>query len=194
MAAKSQTVFAVFCGCGGVRVQVISCRLTTDVEQQVLLRFGEDVAVQFTYSVAWQSVSVSVHDRLLYHVRRLVRSQPLEVHWLSTLNSFILVILVTAFVALVFTTILRQDCARYHEVMLMTRDDVDSVGDPGWKQLQRDVFRAPTHCLLFCAVIGTGTQLLVLSVSVLLLSLIGTSDAPSSMDTDTPSIETVRTV
>ncbi len=154
-------------------MQVISCRLTTDVEQQVLLRFGEDVAVQFTYSVAWQSVSVSVHDRLLYHVRRLVRSQPLEVHWLSTLNSFILVILVTAFVALVFTTILRQDCARYHEVMLMTRDDVDSVGDPGWKQLQRDVFRAPTRSLWFCAVIGTGTQLLVLSVSVLLLSLIG---------------------
>ena len=55
----------------------------------------------------------------------------------------------------------------------MTRDDLDDVGDPGWKQLQRDVFRAPVHSLWFCAWIGTGTQLLVLSVSVLLLSLIG---------------------
>ena len=55
----------------------------------------------------------------------------------------------------------------------MTREDLDDVGDPGWKQLKRDVFRAPPHSLWFCAFIGTGTQLLVLAVSVLLLSLIG---------------------
>jgi len=152
---------------------VISCRITTDLDKQQEVSFGEDLPLKFTYSVQWEEVEVSVHDRLMYHVRRLVRSQPLEVHWLSTLNSFILVILVTAFVALVFTTILRQDCARYHELIVMTRDDLDDVGDPGWKQLQRDVFRAPPHSLWFCAFIGTGTQLLVLAVSVLLLSLIG---------------------
>merc|ERR1719384_1134804 len=152
---------------------VISCRITTDLDKQIELKYGEDISISFTYSVTWDAVSISVHDRLMYHVRRLVRSQPLEVHWLSTLNSFILGILVTAFVALVFTTILRQDCARYHELIIMTRDDLDDVGDPGWKQLQRDVFRAPPHSLWFCAFIGTGTQLLVLSVSVLLLSLIG---------------------
>lgn len=109
----------------------------------------------------------------MYHVRRLVRSQPLEVHWLSTLNSFILVILVTAFVTLVFTTILRQDCARYHELVIMTRDDLEDVSDPGWKQLKRDVFRSPKNILLFSSIIGTGTQLLVLMISLLLLSLIG---------------------
>ena len=95
---------------------MISCRITTDLDKQQEIAFGEDLPLRFSYSVQWQEVDVSVHDRLMYHVRRLVRSQPLEVHWLSTLNSFILVILVTAFVALVFTTILRQDCARYHEV------------------------------------------------------------------------------
>merc|ERR1712228_262104 len=41
------------------------------------------------------------------------------------------------------------------------------------KQLQRDVFRAPPQILLFSAVIGTGTQLLVLMIALLLLSLIG---------------------
>jgi len=152
---------------------VISCRITTDLDKQQEVEFGEDLALSFSYSVEWEEVDVAVQDRLLYHVRRLVRSQPLEVHWLSTLNSFILVILVTAFVALVFTTILRADCARYHEVMVLSRSELDDVGDPGWKQLGRDVFRAPPHCLWFCAFIGTGTQMLVLSVSVLLLSLIG---------------------
>eukprot|EP00484_Ammonia_sp_Unknown_P003212 CAMPEP_0197073100 /NCGR_PEP_ID=MMETSP1384-20130603/210433_1 /TAXON_ID=29189 /ORGANISM="Ammonia sp." /LENGTH=619 /DNA_ID=CAMNT_0042511925 /DNA_START=36 /DNA_END=1895 /DNA_ORIENTATION=- len=152
---------------------VISCRITTDLDKQIELRYGEDLQLVFTYSVTWEEVSVSVHDRLMYHVRRLVRSQPLDVHWLSTLNSFILVILVTAFVALVFTTILRQDCAKYHELVIMTRDDLEDVGDPGWKQLQRDVFRAPARSLVFSAIIGTGTQLLVLMISILLLSLIG---------------------
>merc|ERR1719384_2245078 len=152
---------------------VISCRITTDLDKQIELKYGEDISISFTYSVTWDAVSISVHDRLMYHVRRLVRSQPLEVHWLSTLNSFILVILVTAFVTLVFTTILRQDCARYHELVIMTRDDLEDVGDPGWKQLQRDVFRAPKNILLFSSIIGTGTQLLVLMISLLLLSLIG---------------------
>eukprot|EP00488_Nonionellina_sp_1-RS-2012_P002787 TRINITY_DN5631_c0_g1_i1.p1 TRINITY_DN5631_c0_g1~~TRINITY_DN5631_c0_g1_i1.p1 ORF type:complete len:119 (-),score=28.42 TRINITY_DN5631_c0_g1_i1:71-427(-) len=107
----------------------------------------------------------------MYHVRRLVRSQPLEVHWLSTLNSFILVILVTAFIAIVFATILRQDCARYHELVTMTRDDLEhDIGDErGWKQLQRDVFRAPPSQLIFSAIIGTGTQLLVLYICLVLL-------------------------
>jgi hypothetical protein len=152
---------------------VISCRITTDLDKQIELKYGEDLAIKFTYSVTWDKVSISVHDRLMYHVRRLVRSQPLEVHWLSTLNSFILVILVTAFITLVFTTILRQDCARYHELVIMTRDDLEDVGDPGWKQLQRDVFRSPKHILLFCCIIGVGTQLLVLFICLLLLSLIG---------------------
>eukprot|EP01083_Nonionella_stella_P095805 269085_1 len=155
--------------------QVISCRITTDLDKQVELVYGEDLSIAFSYSVSWEEVSISVHDRLMYHVRRLVRSQPLEVHWLSTLNSFILVILVTAFVALVFTTILRQDCARYHELVIMTRDDLEhEIGDErGWKQLQRDVFRSPPYILLFCSIIGCGTQLLVLYICLLLLSLIG---------------------
>jgi len=152
---------------------VISCRITTDLDKQIELAFGEDIDTSFTYSVTWEEVSISVHDRLMYHVRRLVRSQPLEVHWLSTLNSFILVILVTAFVTLVFTTILRQDCARYHELVIMTRDDLEDVSDPGWKQLKRDVFRPPKNILLFSSIIGCGTQLLVLMISLLLLSLIG---------------------
>ena len=81
--------------------------------------------------------------------------------------------MVTAFITLVFTTILRQDCARYHELIIMTRDDLDDVGDPGWKQLQRDIFRSPSNILIFSSIIGCGTQLLVLMISLLLLSLIG---------------------
>merc|ERR1719216_324348 len=53
---------------------VISCRITTDLDKQIELVYGEDIGVSFTYSVSWEEVNVSVHDRLMYHVRRLVRS------------------------------------------------------------------------------------------------------------------------
>ena len=125
--------------------------------------------VAFTYSVDWTETDVPVNDRLIYHVRRLIASQPLEVHWLSTLNSFILVVLVTVFVAIVFTTILRKDCTKYNQLV----DDLDDASDPGWKQLQRDVFRNPNKIMLFSSFIGTGTQLLILTLFILLLSLIG---------------------
>ena len=92
---------------------VISCRITTDYSKRKELKYGENMRVQFTYSLEWQQTDVSINDRLIYHVRKLIHSQPLDVHWLSILNSFILVVLVTAFVALVFMRILKQDCARY---------------------------------------------------------------------------------
>ncbi|ETO15621.1 hypothetical protein RFI_21749 [Reticulomyxa filosa] len=151
---------------------VISCRITTDLNKRIDLDHDKDnIHVTFTYTVDWEQTDVHVNDRLTYHVRKLIRSQPLDVHWLSILNSFILVILVTAFVALVFTRILRQDCLRYHASI--AQDDVEDVDDPGWKRLQRDVFRTPNRIMLFSACVGTGTQLLVLMISLLILSLIG---------------------
>mmetsp|Transcript_37344 Transcript_37344/g.46138 ORF Transcript_37344/g.46138 Transcript_37344/m.46138 type:complete len:599 (-) Transcript_37344:127-1923(-) len=151
-------------------VNVISCRITTDLDKKVELQFGENIKVEFTYSVVWDQTPVKKNDRLMYHVRKLIKSQPLEVHWLSTLNSFILVLLVTGFVALVFTTILRNDCRKYHQYLT---EEIDDFDDFGWKQLTKDIFRSPKYPMLFSSLIGAGTQLLVLIISILVLSLIG---------------------
>lgn len=45
-----------------------------------------------------------------------------------------------------------------------TRDDeaVDEQEETGWKYIHGDVFRYPSHKSLFCAVLGSGTQLLAL--------------------------------
>ena len=44
----------------------------------------------------------------------------------------------------------------------------------GWKYIHGDVFRFPPHLNLFCAVVGTGTQILVLAFAIFALSLLGT--------------------
>ncbi len=44
----------------------------------------------------------------------------------------------------------------------------------GWKYIHGDVFRFPPFLNLFCAVVGTGTQILVLAFAIFGISLLGT--------------------
>ena len=46
--------------------------------------------------------------------------------------------------------------------------------DSGWKQVHGDVFRQPPNLILFSALIGTGVQLLLLVLSVIMISIIAT--------------------
>jgi transmembrane 9 superfamily protein 3 len=48
------------------------------------------------------------------------------------------------------------------------------MGDEsGWKQVHGDVFRRPPHIILFSALVGTGTQLLLLSMIVIIAAFAG---------------------
>lgn len=44
----------------------------------------------------------------------------------------------------------------------------------GWKLVHGDVFRPPPSAMLFSACIGTGAQILVLVVTLLMLAVLGT--------------------
>ncbi|KAG7402205.1 hypothetical protein PHYBOEH_005768 [Phytophthora boehmeriae] len=123
----------------------------------------------FTYSVKW-------HNRpdLLYENRNAVNEMPeddLELHWISVINSFILVMMLTGFLSIVMLRILKRDFSRYTD--LETGDDRTLEDDSGWKLLHADVFRFPTHLSVFCALNGAGAQLFVMLSVVLGFSLIG---------------------
>ena len=54
--------------------------------------------------------------------------------------------------------------------MLQERD----LGDEyGWKQVHGDVFRPATYGMLFSSLVGTGYQITVVSLFVILLAMIG---------------------
>jgi transmembrane 9 superfamily protein 3 len=56
----------------------------------------------------------------------------------------------------------------------MELDNMHVIGeDSGWKQVHGDVFRQPHNLVLFSAIIGTGWQLVVLIVLVLLYAIAG---------------------
>lgn len=85
-----------------------------------------------------------------------------------------MVVFLCGLVALILLRTLRNDFARYAK-----DDDLDIEGsrvigeDSGWKQVHGDVFRAPDYLIFFTALWGSGWQLLVLLLAVILFSIAG---------------------
>lgn len=120
--------------------------------------------IHFTYAVKWYPTDTPFEERV-YLPSRFFNSE-MEIHWLSIMNSFVLVILLTGFLSIIIMRVLKSDYTRYNE------EEADEE-DYGWKLVHGDVFRFPPAKNLFCAMVGTGAQFLCISIGLLLLALVG---------------------
>ena len=98
----------------------------------------------------------------------------LQIHWFSIFNSFMMVIFLTGLVVMILLRTLRNDYAKY------TRDDDDIESlehdiseESGWKLVHGDVFRPPPNLALLSALLGTGVQLALLVLFVILITIAG---------------------
>ena len=92
-----------------------------------------------------------------------------EIHWLSIINSFVLVMLLTAFLTIILMRILKKDFSRYMDV----DEEELTEEESGWKMIHGDVFRCPPFLNLFTAFIGTGAQIFSTVFLLLLAVLLG---------------------
>jgi len=153
---------------------VIACNLTTDPYQRVELVFGDELEVEFSYSTQWVHTDVAYVDRHTLHARSAIGDQAVEIHWLSILNSFVLVILLMSLLAIILVHVLKKDFKRYMEFDEEEAGDDETKEESGWKLVHGDVFRFPKNVMLFAAAVGTGAQILALTIILLCLSVIGT--------------------
>uniref|UniRef100_A0A0G4ICY1 Transmembrane 9 superfamily member n=1 Tax=Chromera velia CCMP2878 TaxID=1169474 RepID=A0A0G4ICY1_9ALVE len=129
-----------------------------------------DMELEFYYEVQWDSRTTIMPEMRL--VKQLTghlggsSSQSMDIHWLSIINSLVLVMLIVSLLLLIILRIVRSDLSR----MLQLPEDELAPGEEetGWKLLHADVFRAPPHRMWFCASVGAGTQLLVVTLAVVL--------------------------
>lgn len=123
-----------------------------------------DSNVTFSYSVAFEPSNVrwaSRWDIYLY-------SSEGQVHWISIVNSFGLVLLLTLIVGNLFRRAVGSDIRSYNESA-----DFDAEIDSGWKQLKGNVFRSPIYSGLFSIIIGSGVQVISMSVCTLIFACVG---------------------
>ena len=150
------------------------------------------LTLTFTYTVAWKESATPPAHRMDRYVRETFLPHHLEVHWFSILNSGVTALLLTGFLATILARVLRADVRRYGAAggLLVDGGELGSgagglhhhypgaEGDgeddeAGWKQLHADVFRFPPAKAAFCAVVGSGAQLLAAATALFVASLFG---------------------
>lgn len=134
-----------------------------------------DQPIEFTYSVEWKETDMDPNKRVFIADGFFAWSQTGgKVHWLSIINSLLLVLLLAGFLTLVLFRILRKDLARYEASLAKdVEDPLDGELEYGWKLIHGDVFRFPPYRSFFCAFIGVGSQFLAMSAGMLFLALVG---------------------
>ncbi|KAF5760170.1 putative nonaspanin (TM9SF), MFS transporter superfamily [Helianthus annuus] len=129
--------------------------------------------LDMTYSVTWTETNITFARRfdvyLDYHFFEH------QIHWFSIFNSFMMVIFLTGLVSMILMRTLRNDYAKYAR----EDDDLDSLErdvseESGWKLVHGDVFRPPRNLALLSAVVGTGAQLALLILLVILFAIVAT--------------------
>ncbi|CAM6118491.1 unnamed protein product [Calypogeia fissa] len=147
--------------------RVIEITVTPNNQKVVDITSGDEVSVSFTYSVKWQLTNSTFDQRMVKYQKPSFLPEYMEIHWFSIVNSCVTVLLLTGFLATILMRVLKNDFIKY------TKEDEEDPEETGWKYIHGDVFRFPPRPNIFAAVIGSGTQLLVLMFCVFGLSLIG---------------------
>jgi len=91
------------------------------------------------------------------------------VHWVSIINSAMIVAILSGMVALILVKTLHRDIARYNEIISAE----DAADETGWKLVHGDVFRKPPHAKLLAVCTGTGCQLLVMAFVTIIFAAMG---------------------
>ncbi|CAK8986621.1 Transmembrane 9 superfamily member 3 (Endomembrane protein 9) (Transmembrane nine protein 3) (AtTMN3) [Durusdinium trenchii] len=148
--------------------RIIGVSLTSSPERRVDITEAKPVEVDFSYEVTWQETKVPFSERVEKYQKAEFLPATFEIHWLSIINSFVLVVLLTVFLAIILMRVLKNDFTRY-----MQADEEEELveDESGWKQIHGDVFRFPENKNLFAAILGAGTHLLCTSLLVLVLAL-----------------------
>ncbi|KAJ7968045.1 Transmembrane 9 superfamily member [Quillaja saponaria] len=128
--------------------------------------------LDMTYSVKWVPTNITFARRFDVYLDYPFFEH--QIHWFSIFNSFMMVIFLTGLVSMILMRTLRNDYAKYAR----EDDDLETLErdvseESGWKLVHGDVFRPPRNLFVLSAVVGTGAQLALLVLLVILLAIIG---------------------
>jgi transmembrane 9 superfamily protein 3 len=159
--------------------QIVKVDLTSDPNS--LEEVKEGSKLEFALQVQYVETTEQFHSRFDRYLDHEFFKHP--IHWFSLFNAFMMVLFLMGLVALILLRTLKKDYARYGIIHDLEDGDMDldekealhkdKVEDSGWKQVHGDVFRAPIFLPCFAALVGTGWQLVILTLGVILFAVLG---------------------
>ncbi|CAM2699090.1 unnamed protein product [Rotaria socialis] len=91
-----------------------------------------------------------------------------QIHWFSIVNSVIVVFFLAGILSMIIVKTLRRDIARYNQ-----EDADDGSEETGWKLVHGDVFRPPHRKNILAALLGSGIQIFLMSLIVIVFAALG---------------------
>jgi len=125
---------------------------------------GEPKQIVFTYSVTWEYSDTPWTNRWdLY-----LLNTDAQIHWFSIINSVMIVIFLSAMVAMIMMRVLYKDFRRYNQL-----EPNEEAEETGWKLVHGDVFRPPSRPMLLAVLVGSGVQVCMCTVILLVFAMLG---------------------
>jgi MFS family permease len=152
--------------------RIVVANVSTDSRfRRDISGYDGTVDVAFTYSVSWTATDDPHAHRIEKFSMSAFRQQHIQIHWLSIINSFVLVLLLTGFLAIILMRILHSDINQF-----AGEEDPEAglEDESGWKQISGDVFRVPPYPMFLSALLGMGAQFLSLVLCLLSMAALGT--------------------
>ncbi|AYU77206.1 endomembrane protein, putative [Leishmania donovani] len=133
-------------------------------------KFEIDTVYTFTYSVVFEPSTVEYANRFstVFETRYVSSRTRLA----SLINTSLIVLLLFSLIALILSRTLRSEHAKIEREAQFRLEGQDIIDESGWRCLYADVFRVPRHTGIFCAILGCGTQLLLLTALTIFLSVV----------------------
>ncbi|KAF2760108.1 hypothetical protein EJ05DRAFT_449803 [Pseudovirgaria hyperparasitica] len=148
-----------------------------DIDHPLVLSEDSTTEVTFTYSVFWRDSATPFATRW----DKYLHVYDPRIHWLSLVNSAVIVIFLITTVSTILVRTLRKDIARYNRLDQFALDDLSGTSavedgvqeDSGWKLVHGDVFRAPKNPLLLSVLLGNGAQLFMMAGFTIAFAMLG---------------------
>lgn len=97
--------------------KIVSAIVRTDASKKVdITDVNEPKTVTFSYSVEFTNDPLKWKNRMSRYTNTMFAPQSSEIHWLSIINSCVLVLLLTAFLTVIFMRVLKNDFANYMDI------------------------------------------------------------------------------
>uniref|UniRef100_A0A0G4H5F7 Transmembrane 9 superfamily member n=1 Tax=Chromera velia CCMP2878 TaxID=1169474 RepID=A0A0G4H5F7_9ALVE len=132
--------------------------------------------IRFAYEVEWsentETTWASRWDRLRESSETIGTAQ----HWFHAINWGLIILFFSGFVATILLRSLKKDIDLYNKVGLQVEDisgEGDLMDEAGWKLVHADVFRKPVHCRVLSTLAGTGAQLSMMFLVLMVAAALG---------------------
>ena len=131
--------------------------------------------VYWTYGVKWSLTKVDWSNRWDEYLSLSLSNSSPKVHWAAIMNTFLIILCLSATVARILLRTLHMDFNRYLGACehYVEEEEEEEEEETGWKALHGDVFRRPSYPGVFAVIVGTGFQLLGMFALCIILALFG---------------------